>query len=172
MMAIKVLLDHGVPQDNIIFLTFLISRRGRYAVHHAFPQVRIITAAIDDGLREMHLPLTSVVMGEAAGDADFAVRLVDDTEDIEDDGLAENGREDWREGVEGLKTDGKGAGDGFKMPERRTEELRFSRSKKGEERKEKRAWVVTPGFGHIGYVRLVYVQSEKAEPCSDRYYTS
>lgn len=157
-MAIRVLLDHGVPQTNIIFLTFLISRRGLYAVHHAFPSVRIVTAAIDDGLIEMHLPITSVVMGEAAGDADFAVKVVNDFQDVGDQGDENEGseegtrvdQEDWRAGVDGLKTDGKADVEGFKMPEKRTEELKFSRKKKGDEGQEKRAWVISPGIGHVG----------------------
>jgi uridine kinase len=151
-MAIKVLLDHGVPQSNIIFLTFLISRRGRFAVHHAFPSVRIVTAAIDDGLEEMHLPLTSVVMGEAAGEADLAVRYVEESENGPTTIADQAYTEDWRSGLDGLGTDGQEAGDGFKMPERRTEELKFSRRKRNDSGREKRAWVVLPGMGHIGLV--------------------
>jgi uridine kinase len=45
-------------------------------VHHAFPDVRIVTAAIDPDLQEMHVPLSTALMGEAAGEADFAVRVV------------------------------------------------------------------------------------------------
>jgi uridine kinase len=38
MMAIRVLLDHGVPQDHIIVICFLISRRGGvHAIGRAFP---------------------------------------------------------------------------------------------------------------------------------------
>ena len=104
-MAIRVLLDHGVPgespfdfshctfssfiaeiplESHIIFLAFLISRHGLSSVRRAFPSVQIVTAAIDTDLFEMHLPLTSLIMGEAAGEADFAVRWVDDSEDVDE----------------------------------------------------------------------------------------
>lgn len=89
-------------------------------------------------------------MGEAAGEADFAVRYVDESENGGTQDQVESG-EDRKAGLEGLSTDGKGAGDGFKMPERRTEELKFSRKKKDDEGgRGKRAWVVLPGMGHIG----------------------
>ena len=59
-MAIRVLLDHGVRQDHIIFLTFLIARRGGvHAIHKAFPGIRILTAAADPLLREVEVPIGS-----------------------------------------------------------------------------------------------------------------
>ncbi|PCH42248.1 armadillo/beta-catenin/plakoglobin [Wolfiporia cocos MD-104 SS10] len=55
-MAIRVLLDHGVQQDHIIFVTFLVARAGGIAVlQRAFPRVRIVCGAVDNGLREMWL---------------------------------------------------------------------------------------------------------------------
>ncbi|GBE88411.1 Uridine kinase [Sparassis crispa] len=55
-MAIRILLDHGVRQDHIIFVTFLVARCGGiYGLQHAFPHVRIVCGAVDDGLREMWL---------------------------------------------------------------------------------------------------------------------
>ncbi|RSH85620.1 Uridine kinase [Saitozyma podzolica] len=167
MMAIRVLLDHGVPQSHIIFLTFLISRRGLCSVRRAFPSIRIVTAAIDPGLHEMHLPLTSLVMGEAAGEADFAVRLVDDTQDAEEAqdqdgtlGYAEyTGLGDMRAQLDLTLAGKKGlVGEGFRVPVRKgTEELMFSRRHRRDTMPSsvKRAWVVSPGMGHIG----------------DRYYT-
>jgi uridine kinase len=181
-MAIRVLLDHGVPgkpyrripvaptnfaESHIIFLTFLISRRGLCSVRRAFPSVRIVTAAIDPGLHEMHLPLTSLVMGEAAGEADFAVRLVDDTQDAEeaqdqyqdetlvrrqdyDQGYAEyTGLGDMRAQLDLTLAEKKGqAGEGFRVPIRKgTEELMFSRRHRRDTMPSsvKRAWVVSPG---------------------------
>jgi uridine kinase len=179
-MAIRVLLDHGVPrkshlraasalansaESHIIFLTFLISRRGLCSVRRAFPSVRIVTAAIDPGLHEMHLPLTSLVMGEAAGEADFAVRLVDDTQDAEeaqdqdgtlvrgqayDQGYAEyTGLGDMRAQLDLTLAEKKGlAGEGFRVPVRKgTEELMFSRRHRRDTMPSsvKRAWVVSPG---------------------------
>jgi uridine kinase len=55
-MAIRVLLDHGVPQDHIVFVTFLVARKGGIAMlQRAFPQVKIVTGAVDDHLEEVWL---------------------------------------------------------------------------------------------------------------------
>ncbi|KAH9928598.1 armadillo/beta-catenin/plakoglobin [Fomitopsis serialis] len=55
-MAIRMLLDHGVPQDHIIFVTFLVARCGGISVlQRAFPNVKIVCGAVDDHLREMWL---------------------------------------------------------------------------------------------------------------------
>lgn len=55
-MAIRVLLDHGVPASHIIFVTFLVSRAGGISsLRSAFPEVIIVTGAVDDGLREAWL---------------------------------------------------------------------------------------------------------------------
>lgn len=55
-MAIRTLLDHGVRQDHIIFVTFLVARNGGVSVlHKAFPKVRIVCGAVDEGLREAWL---------------------------------------------------------------------------------------------------------------------
>lgn len=74
----------------------------------------------------MHLPMNNLVLGEAAGEGDFAVRLVDVTEDAEPDtdGEARKGHEE----IANL------------------ERLRFSRRKREDGLvAEKRAWVVSPG---------------------------
>jgi uridine kinase len=105
--------------------------------------VQIVTAAIDTELHEMHLPLNKVIMGEAAGDADFAVRHVDGwgtSNDQEEDDIEDNA-----EG-EPLTEKGEKIGDGFKLPTSQAEELKFSRKKKEDgEATAKRAWVVSPG---------------------------
>lgn len=65
MMAIRALLDHGVPEGNIIFLTFVVARKGGVRVlRHAFPYVHIVCGAVDEGLREARLPPTE---GERKG---------------------------------------------------------------------------------------------------------
>jgi uridine kinase len=62
-MAIRVLLDHGVREDHIVFVTLLVARRGGVAVlQRAFPAVRIVAGAVDRGLQEAWLP------AHAAGD--------------------------------------------------------------------------------------------------------
>jgi hypothetical protein len=52
-MAIRILLDHGVKEDRIIFVTFLVARGGGVSVlRRAFPKVRIVCGAVDDEMRE------------------------------------------------------------------------------------------------------------------------
>jgi uridine kinase len=53
-MTIRILLDHGVPEDHIIFITFLVARIGGIGVvRKAFPKVKIITGAIDNEVKEI-----------------------------------------------------------------------------------------------------------------------
>jgi uridine kinase len=122
----------------------------------------------------MHLPLTSLVMGEAAGEGDFGVRLVDHH-------FGENGNEHSQNGShschradtgtqskseknaqeQGEDADDQGDGipldlqenalEGFKsksttIGQRSTEELKFSRRhRESTTSGEKRVWVVSPG---------------------------
>ena len=52
-MAIRVLLDHGVREDRILFVTLLVARGGGVSIlRRAFPQVTIVCGAIDDELQE------------------------------------------------------------------------------------------------------------------------
>ncbi|KAJ1307658.1 hypothetical protein OPQ81_001751 [Rhizoctonia solani] len=53
LMAIRVLLDHGVPEDHIIFVTFLgVPRGGMAVIRKTFPGIRFVCGAVDDGLQE------------------------------------------------------------------------------------------------------------------------
>lgn len=68
-MAIRVLLDHGVPQDHIIFITFLVARCGGITVlQRAFPQVRIVSGAVDSSLRETWLESVEDDDGQTAAE--------------------------------------------------------------------------------------------------------
>lgn len=51
-LAIKVLVDAGVREDNILFLVVVAAPEGIQAVQKAYPGVRIVTAEIDEGLNE------------------------------------------------------------------------------------------------------------------------
>lgn len=52
-MAIRVLLDHGVREERIIFVTFLVARTGGISVlRAAFPRVKIVCGAVDDYMKE------------------------------------------------------------------------------------------------------------------------
>ncbi|XP_072045151.1 uridine-cytidine kinase-like 1 isoform X2 [Amphiura filiformis] len=47
MMAIRVLLDHDVPQENIMLLSLLMAESGVHTIAYAFPKVKIVTTAVD-----------------------------------------------------------------------------------------------------------------------------
>ncbi|KAF8985635.1 Uridine-cytidine kinase-like 1 [Entomortierella lignicola] len=47
LMAIRVLLDHDVPEDRIIFLSFLSASQGLHIISNAFPKVKIVTSYVD-----------------------------------------------------------------------------------------------------------------------------
>ncbi|CAG8543247.1 5263_t:CDS:10 [Diversispora eburnea] len=47
LMAIRVLLDHNVPENRIIFLTFLATPLGIHVLNNAFPTVKICTSMVD-----------------------------------------------------------------------------------------------------------------------------
>lgn len=49
-MAIRILLDHGVAEDQIIFITILASSRGLRALARVFPGVKVIAAGLDETL--------------------------------------------------------------------------------------------------------------------------
>jgi len=52
-MAIRVLLDHGVREDRIIFVTFLVARGGGVSfLRKAFPGVKIVCGGVDDRMQE------------------------------------------------------------------------------------------------------------------------
>ena len=46
-MAIRVLLDHGVPEENIIYVALIVTDRGARALSLAFPRITIVTSAVD-----------------------------------------------------------------------------------------------------------------------------
>ncbi|KAG9068664.1 Uridine-cytidine kinase-like 1 [Linnemannia hyalina] len=47
LMAIRVLLDHAVPENRIVFLCFLAAPQGLHTISRAFPRVRIVTSYVD-----------------------------------------------------------------------------------------------------------------------------
>ncbi|RWS24960.1 uridine-cytidine kinase-like 1 [Leptotrombidium deliense] len=47
MMAIRVLLDHDVPEENILLCSLLMAESGVHSIAYAFPKVRIVTTAVD-----------------------------------------------------------------------------------------------------------------------------
>lgn len=160
-MAIRVLLDHGVqgtimqsggvdpfPESNIIFLSFLVARNGISTVRRAFPQVRLITAAIDSGLEERTFPFprgAAQTLGEGSGDGDFGVRIV---------GL----------GLE-TETESKENASGYHLPRGEHEDIKFSRRRhSSSEGIEKRAWIVTPGTYRTGLLGEALTDPTRCRP--------
>ncbi|CDW99318.1 hypothetical protein [Sporisorium scitamineum] len=66
-MAIRVLLDHSVPEDQIVFLTLLASSQGGvHALNRAFPRVRIVVAGVDPGLQKLRIPWQTSATGSSS----------------------------------------------------------------------------------------------------------
>lgn len=51
-MAVRVLLDHDVPEENIMLCSLLMAESGVHSVAYAFPKVRIVTTAVDPVINE------------------------------------------------------------------------------------------------------------------------
>lgn len=52
MMAIRVLLDHDVPESNILIVSLLMAESGVHSIAYAFPKVQIVTTAIDPEIND------------------------------------------------------------------------------------------------------------------------
>jgi len=50
--AIEVLISHGVPPSRILFLNLVASPEGLKNVFDQFPEVRVVSAWVDEGLSE------------------------------------------------------------------------------------------------------------------------
>ncbi|XP_067856600.1 uridine-cytidine kinase-like 1 isoform X3 [Heptranchias perlo] len=53
LMAIRVLLDHDVQEDKIFLVSLLMAEMGVHSVAYAFPQVKIITTAVDKKVNDL-----------------------------------------------------------------------------------------------------------------------
>lgn len=53
MMAVRVLLDHEVQEQNIALVSLLMAELGVHSVAYAFPKVKIITTAVDKSLDDL-----------------------------------------------------------------------------------------------------------------------
>ncbi|XP_045463290.1 uridine-cytidine kinase-like 1 isoform X2 [Harmonia axyridis] len=60
MMAIRVLLDHDVQQSNIIIVSLLMAESGVHSIAYAFPDVQIVTTAIDPEINEKFYVLPGI----------------------------------------------------------------------------------------------------------------
>lgn len=52
MMAIRVLLDHDVPEKNILVVSLLMAASGVHSIAYTFPQIRIVSSAVDPQINE------------------------------------------------------------------------------------------------------------------------
>jgi len=52
MMAIRVLLDHDVPEQNINLVSLLMAESGVHTIAYAFPHVKIVTSAVDPEIND------------------------------------------------------------------------------------------------------------------------
>ncbi|XP_063902015.1 uridine-cytidine kinase-like 1 [Zophobas morio] len=52
LMAIRILLDHDVKEENIIFLSIIAAPAGIHSVAYAFSKVKIVTTAVDEYVNE------------------------------------------------------------------------------------------------------------------------
>ena len=52
MMAIRVLLDHDVPEENINLVSLLMAESGVHTIAYAFPHVNIVTTAVDPEIND------------------------------------------------------------------------------------------------------------------------
>ncbi|KAK1898163.1 Uridine-cytidine kinase-like 1 [Dissostichus eleginoides] len=53
MMAVRVLLDHDVQENKILLVSLLMAEMGVHSVAYAFPQVKIITTAVDKKVNDL-----------------------------------------------------------------------------------------------------------------------
>lgn len=51
-MAIRVLLDHDVPEENIFLCSLLMATTGVHSVAYAFPRIKIVTSHVDPEVNE------------------------------------------------------------------------------------------------------------------------
>lgn len=52
MMAIRILLDHDVKEENIFLGSLLMAESGVHTIAYAFPKVKIVTSAVDPGVND------------------------------------------------------------------------------------------------------------------------
>jgi uridine kinase len=52
LMAIRVILDHDVPQEKIIFCSLITTPLGIYTIHQAFPKVKVVSSEVDKEIND------------------------------------------------------------------------------------------------------------------------
>nr|XP_033320980.1 uridine-cytidine kinase-like 1 isoform X2 [Megalopta genalis] len=59
-MAIRVLLDHDVAEENVLLVSLLMAESGVHSVAYAFPHVKIVTSALDPVVNEKFYVLPGI----------------------------------------------------------------------------------------------------------------
>lgn len=87
MMAIKVLLEHDVPEENIVLLSLLMAKPGVHQLAYAFPRVTLVTTAVDPLINEQYyvLPGLGNFGDRYYGSETISNKSTDDEFDLEDD---------------------------------------------------------------------------------------
>ena len=60
LMAIRVLLDHYVKEENIYFLTLIATPTGIHNIAYAYPNVKIVTTTTEDRVNDQYFILPGV----------------------------------------------------------------------------------------------------------------
>ncbi|KAL6071140.1 Uridine-cytidine kinase-like 1 [Balamuthia mandrillaris] len=59
-MALRVLMDHNVPEENLIVVTLVASPQGLQSISYAFPKVQIVAGAMDEALNENYFIIPGI----------------------------------------------------------------------------------------------------------------
>ncbi|KYN31485.1 Uridine-cytidine kinase-like 1 [Trachymyrmex septentrionalis] len=59
-MAIRVLLDHDVAEENVLLASLLMAESGVHSIAYAFPRVKIVTSALDPEINEKFYVLPGI----------------------------------------------------------------------------------------------------------------
>jgi uridine kinase len=55
LMAVRVLMDHGVPEDRIVFVTYSAGRMGVNRLTNVYPSIRVVVCKVTDDYEERWL---------------------------------------------------------------------------------------------------------------------
>ncbi|KAK0427830.1 hypothetical protein QR680_010445 [Steinernema hermaphroditum] len=83
MMAIRILLDHDVKEENIFVMSLIMATSGIHSLAYAFPKVKLLTSAVDEHLNESYHIIPGI---GNFGDRYFGTDPLSDSSEDEDFG--------------------------------------------------------------------------------------
>ncbi|KAL3080041.1 hypothetical protein niasHT_034599 [Heterodera trifolii] len=88
MMAIRILLDHDVLEEDIVLLSLLMAERGVHSLAYAFPRVQLLTISVDKQINEHFRTVLGVddFDENCVGPDCEVVQLVVSDDDADEDG--------------------------------------------------------------------------------------